>query len=166
MEIDIQTLSRSRLQQLYETGRLPINVAGSLQVTRVAELALFLPRVQYDRDRALPAGYGLFPPRGAEPLVRLRKGTRDLQGVAVDSGAWGIVACCWHASGSKGTGRVVWRLAFRGNPLPRFPVDCYDDAILCVQSIAGKVPALTGWQIARLDTPINGDRINRGKVPK
>lgn len=159
MRMRYATLSTQRAIELpedldgcYQQGRLPWPVADALTFAEAVAVAQALPTVRRERD-GLPVGYGLLPPVNAEPSVTLGKEVRDAYGVAIPAGTSGMVGAIWRRHH-----RVVVRLWFRGLDAPghqgkqvRGPADVYNDAIATVRGLAGVVPQLTGWEIARLD---------------
>ena len=142
--------SLAELDQMHAGGRLPADVGRPLNVAEAAHLVRQLPPAR--GSGGTPDGYGLLPPQGAEPIVRLRKGTRPAFGRLVPAWSHGMLGAMWSSS----SGRVVFRLWFRSDDETelgriRGPVDVYEDAIASVRGIAGQVPQLTGWQLVRLD---------------
>lgn len=138
--------------ELYRSGQLPYTVASSVTIAEAVALIEALPAIRGYRG-GLPIGYGLAPPLGVEPLVRIRKRLIDPYGVEVPARSKGVLGALWNESG-----RPVWRLWFRGLEQPghagkavRGPCDVRQDAIAGIQGIGGKLPRLTGWEVVRLD---------------
>lgn len=141
------------LDELHRNGQLPLEVGSPLEVREAARLVAQLPPVRNPED-LLPAGYGLLPPCGAEPWVRLRTTVHEAYGRQIIQADTGVLGCMWRRGD-----RVVFRLWFRSNEVNaqaavselRGPVDVYEDAIRSVKGLAGVVPHLTGWCYIRLD---------------
>ena len=156
MTLDVVTTAE--LGRLWRAGELPVEVARAMNVREAARLVEQLPDVQAS-NTAMPRGFGLWPPRGAEPIVRLSKRARDAYGTPVRQRAHGVIGCLW-----RWRGRVVFRLWFKGEPTTnnphgalRGPVDVFEDQIGAVQSLEGIVPFLVGWEVGRLDGVDPGD---------
>lgn len=147
----------AELDRLHAEQRLPYDIAPALTIAQVVEVARALPAVR--GSRLMPAGYGLFPPVGAEPMIRLKHDTIDPYRRPIPAGAYGMVGCLWNTSRGP-----VLRLWFRAaeaakdSPRPevRGPVDAYEDMIAGAATLEGKLPHLTGWQICRLDANAEG----------
>jgi hypothetical protein len=137
------TSLRDRLQAAEAAGRLPAAVPTPLHVGEAAALALQLPLATYDDVR--PVGYGLYPPRGAEPLLRLARDTAAVDGHVVAAGALGALGVLWN--GKRG---AVHRIFFNSHGSPLRWVDCYADAIGSVEVVGDKPPSLMGWEIGAL----------------
>ena len=145
--------TRAELDELHRTGQLPLEVGTPLEVREAARLVAQLPPVTH-AEELMPSGYGLLPPRGAEPWIRLRTRVQEAYGRQIIHADTGVLGCMWR----RGE-RVVFRLWFRSNevlagaavPELRGPVDVYEDAIRSVKGLAGVVPHLTGWMFVRLD---------------
>lgn len=145
--------SAVELEQLHRTGQLPLDLAAALTLPEAAGVVLQLPPVR-GADELLPEGYGVMPPRRAEPVVRVKKRIVEAYNRVVPPNAKGQLGAMWRRGD-----RVVFRLWFRADdhvssapsPNMRGPVDVYEDAIAAVMGLERKVPSLTGWQIVRLD---------------
>ena len=142
-------LSTEHLDRLWRTGKLPLEVARALRVDDAVQWAVGLPPAKpATGDARIPDGYGLFPPDGAEPIVRVRHALTDPHGEPIPARAKGFVGVLWRSPRRE---VPVFRLWFRGEVRPRGPVDCYADSIASIVTIGGTVPALVGWTVGRLD---------------
>ena len=144
----------AQLDQMYSSGLLPHDIGAALELREAASLVAQMPPVRAAGE-LMPAGYGLLPPRRAEPWIRLKYTIDEAFGRKIPSTDTGVLGCMWRAGD-----RVVYRLWFNGHQEPnahaikpelRGPVDVYDDAIRSVKGLAGVVPSLTGWCYIRLD---------------
>lgn len=129
---------------------LPWTIPGAWTLAELAEVALRLPRVaELDADR--PVGLAVFPPQGAEPLVRLARATVDGGGHRIERGARGALGVLWHGRSDSSPVHRVW-FAAHGREL-HF-VDLYADQIASVEALevgAGALmPELPGWQVGLL----------------
>ena len=127
--------------ELERAGPVPIRLDGAFVVQEAATIARdYMPPVR-SHDSALPDGWGIFPPRGVEPLVRLVGKARATSGASIAYRSQGAVGCMWNHRG-----RVVVRLWFRGESAPE-PVDVYADQLGAVTFS----PPMPGWEVLRLD---------------
>lgn len=152
-------MTLEQLDALYKAGSLPATIDGSLNLAEVAGLVETLPPVLSmtaapdGRGNLGPAprGYGVLPPAGTPPLIRVKSKLRDPYGKPIPARAQGAVGAVWHAKG-----RTTFRLWFRWGEeaehgWTRGPVDIYDDQIAAVCGLGGEVPRMVGWQLVRLD---------------
>lgn len=154
-------ITSAELDGHWHAGRLPLDLADSMSVGEAAGVVLSLPTVT--GDPGAPVGYGVSPPEGGQPIVRLAKRVVDLFNEPIRKGARGVVGAMWRDRFRPD--RPVFRLWFRAEPGHGFRpegtpahvlgafriVDTYDDAIGSVVGIEDAVPHSTGWQIVRLD---------------
>jgi hypothetical protein len=156
-------LKAEHLDQLWRAGEIPLDIAKAVAVMEAVALVRALPPAgpSTDNPRMLD-GYGLFPPSGAEPIVRVGVPLRDPYGEPVPLGAKGFLGVLWQCRRRPDV--PVFRLWFRGQDGPRGPIDCYADAIASIAAIGGKVPALIGWSVGRLDGAVFGQEA--GDAPR
>lgn len=120
-----------------------VNVPGTMTCPEAAAVAATLPAATYDAAR--PVGVGLYPPRGAEPILTLARRTPAVDGHVVARGARGCLGVLWR--GKNGT---VHRLFFSAHGSDMRWVDCYADAIASIEAIGPQPLSLTGWQLGLL----------------
>lgn len=148
-KVNVMVYQPQYLDRMREIGGFPIELGVGLSLGHAASVVLqCLPPV-HGTDAGTPRGYGIAPPRGAEPIVKLAKTVHDIaQGRRVKAGANGVVGCMWRHGD-----RVVVRVFFRDGAQPNSPriVTCYGDAIRSVRGLEGQIPATTGWQVIQLD---------------
>lgn len=123
-------------------ARAPQSIPGAWTLGEAAGIAARLPVAAYVDAR--PVGVGVFPPRGAEPVVRTRGRIRAVDGHVVAGGARGLVGCLW--AGKAGPVHRIWFQA-HGSAM-RF-VDCYADQIRSVEGLGDAPPKLL-WEIREL----------------
>lgn len=142
---EIRSLAVSRLAEL-DPDELPIDLSA-LTAPEAAGLALTLPPAIV-LDPMNPIGWGVFPPRGAEPILTLGESVIDVYGRQVPGGARGVLGVLFRGRSDRSPVHRVWFRA--APPAPPRMIDVYDDVIEGIESLDRVVPALTGWQIARL----------------
>lgn len=138
-------MKAASLEALEREGRLPAVVPGAWTCPDAARLALQLPRAVGDAAR--PSGWGLYPPRGAEPMLRLRSRTMAADGHVVAAGAVGVLGVLWRG---RRDDSPVHRLHFQSHGSSMRWIDCYDDQIAGLVGLGDAPPPLTGWSVGRL----------------
>lgn len=143
----LERLTPGQLEALEAAGELPIDLLGTWAPGEAAGLALLLPTVRHGDDER-PDGFGVLPPKGAEPLVRLRARLVDVYGRPITAGTRGILGALWRGASTSSAVHRVWCTAETGQPAR--VVDVYDTAIAGIESLTDRIEPLTGWQIVRL----------------
>ncbi len=131
------------------------------------ELALSLPRV---RDTGGdPEGWAVYPPEGAEPVVRLRQGAHSLfTGRTIRGQGHGVVGMLWHGVSDEHAAIRVWTTLHdqvtdhNGFTSMSHPWDCYDGAIESIEALYNLStgeripipPKLMGWEVGPTKLPI------------
>jgi len=155
----LPTLSSAFLRSEELAGRLPLEL-GALTLAEAAGIAATLPAAGPADDLGRPRGWGIVPPRGAEPTVVFGRRVVDQFGEPCPKGGAGALGCMWAGQKSSETGLPVFRVWCKSEPGRGTQdakghwyrmVDCYADCIGKIRAQGDHVPRLTGWQIVRLD---------------
>jgi hypothetical protein len=152
-------MRRYELDARYRAGKIPAELDGAMHLAQAVAVVETFPPVGSitaapDANGGAgpaPRGYGLLPPRGVPPLVRVRGKLRDPYGKVIPPGTQGQVGALWNDGG-----QAVIRLWFRWGEQAehgwkRGPVDIRTSQIQSVSGLGGELPQLTGWQLVRLD---------------
>lgn len=143
-------LSRPELDRLWIAGALPITIADAMDVGEAIAVVRDLPPVDRPGDAA-PGGYGLLPPSGAEPYLRIARAARDYAGRVIEPRTRGLIGAMWRDPGAVHATLRVWFRSDSGSDLDIRFVDIREDMIGSIEGLERMIPHLTGWEIARLD---------------